>query len=184
MIYDLLGGYSSCCNANCDSVSHSFHRPKQYWIKGKDHGMAVGTVATLYRQAGYCTVIPPTPHLLEFWPKSQHFHGSLSHIQPSSHFPYFSAISYSPPFFLHSYFPWPSAPFRKLPKLEIAEGVTTLGCAILGLRQCECLFTPKTGNSRSFNIGRSPQFISRISLCWVPLESYGQGESDSDGGVV
>ena len=27
--------------------------------------MAVGTVATLYRQAGYCTVIPPTASNVE-----------------------------------------------------------------------------------------------------------------------
>ena len=35
--------------------------------------MAVGTVATLYRQAGYCTVIPPTMYIFsnhgeESWP--------------------------------------------------------------------------------------------------------------------
>ena len=45
-------------------VSHGFfHRP-EYWIKSNDCGVTVGTVATLYRQDGYCTVIPPTSQLL------------------------------------------------------------------------------------------------------------------------
>ena len=34
--------------------------------------MAVGTIATLYRRAGYCTVIPPTPWSYEEYGKNMY----------------------------------------------------------------------------------------------------------------